>query len=163
MNPVKAVAVVTFPIVLAGLIHLKLRKLFLQAALYRLAFLQGQAEVIEPRSLDHAFDNCNFPTLSTAIGPDQLDHDIHLQLCHPRLPHLKRAGYANFLTPTLFPLPREQAVADTADRRRDVYPETGAARRALHLREKPSVVVLDVSRPQSMIEATTKPCRKART
>ena len=32
----------------------------------------------------------------------------------------------------------------------------------LHLKEKLSVVVLDVSRPQSMIEATTKPPRKAR-
>jgi hypothetical protein len=41
MNPVKAATVVTFPIVLAGLIHLKLRKLFLQAALYHLAFCQG--------------------------------------------------------------------------------------------------------------------------
>jgi len=41
MNPLITVAVVTFPIMLAGLIHLKLRKLLLDAELYRLAFLQG--------------------------------------------------------------------------------------------------------------------------
>lgn len=101
MNPLMTVAVVTFPIMLAGLIHLKLRKLFLQAALYRLAFLQGQAEVIEPRSLDHAFDNRDFPTLSDAISPDQLDHDIHLQLRHPQLPLLKRV----LVTPNFLPPP----------------------------------------------------------
>jgi len=41
MNPVRTVTVVTFPIMLAGLIHLKLRELLLYAVLYRLAFLQG--------------------------------------------------------------------------------------------------------------------------
>ena len=70
MNLLTAATVVTFPIVLAGLIHLKLRKLFLQAALYHLAFLKGQAEFIESRSLDHAFYNCDFSTLTNAIGPD---------------------------------------------------------------------------------------------
>jgi hypothetical protein len=89
MNPVKAIAVVTFPIVLAGLIPLELRKLFLQAASYRLVFLQGQAEVIEPRCPDHAFDNCDFPKLSNPISRAWLNH-IHLQLCHPRRPILKR-------------------------------------------------------------------------
>lgn len=63
MNPAKAVAVVTFPILLAGLIHLKLRKLLLQTALYPLALLQGEAEFIEPRPVDDALDNCDFPTL----------------------------------------------------------------------------------------------------
>jgi hypothetical protein len=80
MNPSKMVAVVTFPILLAGLIRLKLRKLLLQAALYRLAFLQREAEFVEPRSVDDALDNCDFPTLWNAIGPDKLDPDIHLQL-----------------------------------------------------------------------------------
>lgn len=70
MNPAKTATVVTFPIALAGLIYLKLSKLFLQVALYHLAFLQGQAKVIKSRSLDYAFDNCDFPTLSNAIGPD---------------------------------------------------------------------------------------------
>ena len=41
MNPLKAATVVTFPILPSGLIRLKLRKLFLQAALYRFAFCQG--------------------------------------------------------------------------------------------------------------------------
>lgn len=47
MNPANAVA--TFPILQAGWILLKLRKLLLQTALYRFAFLQGDAEFVEPR------------------------------------------------------------------------------------------------------------------
>lgn len=47
MNPAKAVTVVTFPILLIGLIRLKLRKLPLQTALYRLAFLEGEAVLVE--------------------------------------------------------------------------------------------------------------------
>lgn len=92
----------TFPIVLAGLIHLKLRKLFLQAALYHLAFLKGQAEVIESRSLDHAFDNCNFSTLSSPTNSTTtfgFNCDIH------EYPSEKGSGYAIILTPTFFPLP----------------------------------------------------------
>lgn len=80
MNPAKAVAVVTFPILLAGLIHLKLRKLLLQTALYPLALLQGEAEFIEPRSIDNPFDDRDFPTLRNAIDPHKLDPDLHLQL-----------------------------------------------------------------------------------
>jgi|GEM_PF-1631287 len=77
MNPLKAATVVTFPIVLAGLIHLKLRKLFLQAALYRLAFCQGKAERVETHSVDTAVDGCNFSTLRNAIGADNLNPDLH--------------------------------------------------------------------------------------
>lgn len=47
MNPANAVA--TFPILQAGWILLKLRKLLLQTGLYRFAFLQGDAEFVEPR------------------------------------------------------------------------------------------------------------------
>ena len=86
MNPLKAATVVTFPIVLAGLIHLKLRKLFLQAALYRLAFCQGKAERVETHSVDTAVDGCNFSTLRNAIGADNLNPDLHPQLAHHRVP-----------------------------------------------------------------------------
>lgn len=86
MNPVKAATVVTFPIVLAGLIHLKLRKLLLQAALYRPAFCQGEAERVEPHSVDTAVDDRNLSTLRNAIGADNLNPDLHPQLSHHRVP-----------------------------------------------------------------------------
>jgi hypothetical protein len=36
---------------------------------HRLAFLQGEAEAVEARSVDDALDNCDFPTLWNAISP----------------------------------------------------------------------------------------------
>jgi hypothetical protein len=92
MTPTKAVASVTFPILLARLIHLNLGELLLQTALYRLAFLQGEAEVVETRSVDTAVDDCNLPTLPNAIGPDNLNPDLHPQSCHPRVPFPEKAS-----------------------------------------------------------------------
>ncbi len=77
MNPAEAVAVVAFPIQLAGLINLNLGQLLLQTALYRLAFLQGEAEVVEARSVDNTIDDCDFPTLWSVIGADNLNPDLH--------------------------------------------------------------------------------------
>ncbi len=77
MNPAKAVAVVTFPILVAGLIRLKLCQLLLQTALYRFAFPQRKAEVGETRSIDNPFDDSDLPTLRKAIDPDKLDPDVH--------------------------------------------------------------------------------------
>lgn len=50
-EPSKAVAFLTFQILVAGFICLKLCQLILQTALYRLAFLQSEAEIVEERSV----------------------------------------------------------------------------------------------------------------
>lgn len=100
MNPAKAIAVVTFPILLAGLIRLKLCQLLLQTALYRLSFPQGEAEVVETRSIDNPFDDCDFPTLRNAIDPDKLDPDVHPQLrCQTSAPSEKASITRRFLPP----------------------------------------------------------------
>lgn len=92
MNPAKAATVITFPILLTGFIRLKLRELLLQTALYRLAFLHREAELVETRSVDTAVDDCNLPTLRNAIGADNLNPDLHPQLCHPRVPFPEKAS-----------------------------------------------------------------------
>lgn len=108
MNPAKAATVVTIPILLTGLIRLKLGELLLQAALYRLAFLQREAELVETRSVDIAVDGCNLPTLRNAIGADNLNPDLHIQSPHHRVPFPEKASFSRrFFTPTFFPLPVE--------------------------------------------------------
>lgn len=106
MNPAQAIAVVTFPILLAGLVRLKLCQLLLQTALYRLAFAQLQADVLGARSIDNPFDDCDFPTLRNAIDPDKLDPDVHPQLrSSNECPSRKGLDYQKILTPTFFPFP----------------------------------------------------------
>ncbi|TIX20644.1 hypothetical protein [Mesorhizobium sp. M4B.F.Ca.ET.089.01.1.1] len=96
----------TFPILPTGLIRLKLREFLLEAALYRLALLQREAEVVEARSVDNALDSRDLPTLWNAIGPNKLDPNLHPQLrCHlvplpKKKPRLRQISY-----PHLFPAP----------------------------------------------------------
>lgn len=60
--------------------------------MYRLAFLQGEAELVETRSVDTAVDDCNLPTLRNAIGADNLNPDLHPQLPHHRVPFPEKAS-----------------------------------------------------------------------
>jgi len=102
MNPAKAATVETFPILLTGLIHLNLGELLLQAALYRLAFLQGEAELVETRSVDTAVDDCNLPTLRNVIGADNLNPDLHPHLPHHRVPFPQKASFSRRFLPPPF-------------------------------------------------------------
>lgn len=99
MNSASWVAIETLPILLTGSIHLNLGELFLQTALYRLAFLQREAEVVEACSVDDAIDDCDFPTLRYAIGPNNLRPDLHAQLCHLQVPFPGKA----VITPRFLP------------------------------------------------------------
>jgi hypothetical protein len=116
MNPAKAVAFVTFPILPTGLIRLKLRQLLLKTALYRLASLQREAEVAETRSVDIALDTCNLPTLRNVSDADNLNPD-HPQLRHQRVPFPKKASIPDGSYPHLFPVPPADASQGHGDQR----------------------------------------------
>jgi len=92
MNPAQAVAFGTLPILLAGSIYLNLGELLLQTALYRLAFYQGEAEIVEARSVDNPLDDCDLPMLRNVIGTDNLNPDLHPQLRHQRVPFPEKAS-----------------------------------------------------------------------
>ncbi|ASP94024.1 hypothetical protein CDO25_23630 (plasmid) [Sinorhizobium meliloti] len=106
MNSASWVAIETLPILLTGSIHLNLGELFLQTALYRLAFLQREAEVVEACSVDDAIDDCDFPTLRYAVGPNNLRPDLHAQLCHLQVPFPGKAVITPRFLPPSFPLPQ---------------------------------------------------------
>ncbi|MGX5845024.1 hypothetical protein ACWGTI_30565 [Mesorhizobium sp. ArgA1] len=61
----------------ASVAHLRVRKEGMQTALYRFAFPQGEAEVVETPSIYNPFDDCDLPALRKAIDPDKLDPDVH--------------------------------------------------------------------------------------
>jgi hypothetical protein len=112
MNSTNAIAVATFSILLAGLIRLKLCHLLLQTGLYRLALLQGKAEIVETSSIYSPFDGCHFPTLRNSIDPDKLYPDVHSQLRRHRVSLLKRPRLPEDPYPTFFPLPVSGAADD---------------------------------------------------
>ena len=110
MNPAKAATVITFPILLTGFIRLKLRELLLQTALYRLAFLHREAELVETRSVDTAVDDCNLPTFAECHRRRQSQPRPSSSIV-PSTSALSGKGldYLKVLTPTFFPLPRRSA------------------------------------------------------
>ncbi len=79
MDFARSVTVLALPISLGGLVGLKLRQYPLQAPLYFFAFFQGEAKIVETGPLDNPFDVGNLATLQSAVHPNKLYRDDHLE------------------------------------------------------------------------------------
>ncbi|OKP76384.1 hypothetical protein BTE77_16330 [Ensifer adhaerens] len=130
MNPAQAIAVVTFPILLAGLVRLKLCQLLLQTALYRLAFAQLQADVLGARSIDNPFDDCDFPTLRNAIDPDARPRRSSSITLVKRVPLPKRPRLPEDSYPHLFSVPHSHRLWPSGSFLGDFRTPAGARNRS---------------------------------
>lgn len=85
--------------------------------LYRLAFLQGEAEVAEARTGDNAFDNNDHPILRNVIGTDNLNPEPPRQWSGHSQTAARLAARSRDVSPTI---PFEPGTAPVSEQRTKV-------------------------------------------